>query len=130
MARMMGIQAQAIPPTATAFHEYMTEMLKGDALHVTTQGRLVADALFAPTLRGYATRRFSFASIGMLPPRLRAEFGFTWDDTREAQLERFAQWSRRVRPWIPNRIAVHPKAYAMERKYSKSQRGLPQLNAE
>lgn len=130
MARVLGIQAHAIPPTSAAFRDYMTEMVEGDTLHVTAQGRAVADALFAPTLRGYATRRFSFASIGMLPPRLRAEFGFTWDDKREQQLDRLAQWSRRLRPRIPNRIAVHPKAYAMEGKFRSAASRLPQLNVD
>lgn len=115
MARVMGIVREAIPPTYSAFQTYMHEMLDGDALRVTEQGRAVAAALFAPTLRGSATRLISYASIGMLPPRLRAEFGFTWDTAREARLERIARWSRHVRPWIPNMLAVHPKAYAMER---------------
>lgn len=116
MARVLGIARDAIPLTFTAFREYMNEMLAGDTLHVTAEGRAVADALFALTLRGSATRLFSFASIGMLPPRLREEFGFTWDAAREKRVKRIAQWSRRLRPWIPNRLAIHPKAYSMEHK--------------
>jgi uncharacterized protein (DUF2236 family) len=116
LARVMGIKQEAVPVTFSEFQIYMREMLEGDALRVTGEGRAVADALFAPTLRGNTTRLYSFASIGMLPPRLRQEFGFTWDQASEERLERFARWSRRIRPRVPNLLAVHPKAYVMERK--------------
>jgi uncharacterized protein (DUF2236 family) len=116
LARLLGISSSVIPATYRAFEEYMHILIHGNTLHVTDDARAVVNALFAPTLRGNATRWFSFASIGMLPPRLRKEYGFTWDDGREKNLERFASISRRVRPWIPTVLAIHPKAWTMERK--------------
>ena len=115
LARVLGISPAAIPNSYDTFCAYMGAMLSADVLCVTQNARDIVDALFAPTPRGYATRWFSFVGIGMLPPRVRAEYGFGWDDAREKNLERFAHLARRVRPWIPHALAIHPKAYQMEK---------------
>jgi uncharacterized protein (DUF2236 family) len=117
LARILGIPQTAMPVTFSEFTGYMNEMVSGEALKVTEEARKVVGALYAPTVRGHATRRFSFPSIGMLPPRLRDEFGFTWTQANERRLEQLASVSRRARKWVPHRIAIHPKAYAMEQKH-------------
>ncbi len=115
LARVLGISHAAIPNSYDAFCSYMEAMLSADVLCVTQNARDIVDALFAPTLRGYATRGFSFVGIGMLPRRFRDEYGFGWDDAREKNLERVAKVARRVRPLIPHALAIHPKAYQMEK---------------
>ena len=81
------------------------------------------NALYASPLRGNLTRRFSFASIGMLPSRLR-DYGYTWDATREKRLAQYASFSRRLRPLLPNFLAVHPKALEMEKQLTRPRRTL------
>lgn len=122
LARVLGISHAAIPNSYDAFCAYMEAMLSADVLCVTQNARDIVNALFAPTPRGYATRGFSFVGIGMLPPRVRAEYGFGWNDARETNLERLANAARRVRPLIPHALAIHPKAYAMERRLRREAR--------
>lgn len=110
LARLLGISQDVVPPTYAAFSLYMDAMVCSETLRVTQNARDVVGALFAPTLRGRAAQLFSFASIGMLPARVREEYGFEWDEAREKNLERLAQFSRRVRRWIPDGLAIHPKA--------------------
>lgn len=120
LAQVMGIADKAIPPTYAAFEDYMREMVNGDRLRVSDDGRAVIEALFAPTLRGTATRWFSFASIGMLPPRIREQYGFAWDAGREKNLERLVWVIGRVRPLIPTALAIHPKAWSSERRFRRA----------
>jgi len=119
LAQLLGIPCEVIPSTFSAFELYIESMLLGDELHVTEHARDIINALYAPTLRGSLTRWFSFASIGMLPSRLRDEYGYTWDRVREMRLERYASISRRLRPLLPNFLAVHPKALAMETQLTR-----------
>jgi len=123
LARLLGIPASLLPHTFTAFNLYMGTMLEGETLYVSSQAREVVNALFAPTLRGRATRAFAFVSIGLMPPRLRAEYGFSWSDANERLLNALGNWSRRLRPWIPRALAIHPKAFAQERKWQLAQSG-------
>ena len=116
LAQLLGIMDEWIPPTYTAFNLYMGVMLYGDTLRVTDDARAILRALFAPTLRGRATRWFSFPGIGMLPPRWRYEYGYTWNDEDEKRLTQLAAWTRKVRAHVPLRIAIHPQAWQSEKQ--------------
>lgn len=120
LARLLGIADEHIPPTFTAFNLYMGVTLYGDTLQVTGEARAVMDALYAPSLRGRATRWFSFASIGLLPPRWRHAYGYTWNDADARRLERLAAWSRQLRAYVPLRLAIHPKARQAEKREIKN----------
>lgn len=121
LAQWLGIPQEFVPPTFTAFNLYMGVMLYGDTLQITDDARKVVDALYAQTLRGRATRWFSFASIGILPPRLRYEYGYTWSDADEKNLERIAAWSCRLRAHVPPLFAIHPKARQSEHAWRTAQ---------
>lgn len=116
LAQFLGVSAEVIPSSYSSFNRYMGMMLDGDALHVTQESREVVNALFAPTLRGNLTRWFSSVGIEMLPARLREEYGLTWDERGARRVERLAFLSRRVRPWVPTALAIHPKAWMQERR--------------
>lgn len=130
LARVLGIARAAIPETYASFNLYMDTMLTDGSLNVTQDAREIVEALFTHSVRGYATRLFSFAGIGMLPLRVREAYGFEWDDAREKKLERLAVYSRRARPFIPHIFAVHPKAYRMEKRGKPIGRGWTRMNAE
>lgn len=124
LAHVLGIPAASIPPTYPAFNLYADTMLYGGTLQVTQTAREVSDALFAPRLFGRVMHEFSVVSIGLLPPHMRDAFGFQWNDTSERRLLRFAAWSRQLRPRLPDRLCVHPKAYSEERRRIKLAPGL------
>lgn len=116
LAQLLAIANEHIPPTFTAFQLYMGVMVYGDVLQITDDARKIVNALFAPTLRGRATRWFSFPGIGMLPPRWRYEYGYTWNDEDEKRLTQLAAWTRKVRAHVPLRIAIHPQAWQSEKQ--------------
>ena len=116
LARVLGISDELIPSTFTSFNLYVGVMLYGDTLGVADDARNIMDALFARTMRGRATRWFSFASIGLLPPRLRFEYGYAWSDADEKRLAQLAAFTRRARPFVPTRLAIHPKAWRSEQR--------------
>jgi uncharacterized protein (DUF2236 family) len=115
LAQWLGMPHEFVPPTFTAFNLYLGVMLYGDTLRVTDDARNILRALYAPTLRGRATRWFSFASIGLLPPRWRHAYGCAWSQADEKRLERIARWSRRLRVYAPPCLAIHPKARQSEK---------------
>ena len=119
LARVLGISRAAVPESYAAFERYMDTMVCGNALVVTQNARDIVDALFAPTLRGHLTRRFSFVGIGLLPPRVRQMYEYEWAAADENRLDHLAAIARRVRPKIPRALAIHPKAYSMERHLQK-----------
>ena len=49
-------------------------------------------------------------SLGLTPPRLRAAFGFGWSDSSERRLQKLAGVARRLRPFTPTPLVVHPQA--------------------
>jgi uncharacterized protein (DUF2236 family) len=81
LGRLLGIPAHVMPATYSAFTTYVEEMLSSDTLTVGDTARQVAAAIFAPPL-GPILHLASFAGIGLLPDRLRADFNFSWDEKR------------------------------------------------
>ncbi|MGH2521839.1 MAG: oxygenase MpaB family protein [Anaerolineales bacterium] len=116
LARAFGIPPELMPPTYADFLTYMDSMLASDLLTVGDTAREIVQALFAPRLRvlGPFVRAASFVSIGLLPERLRAAYGFAWDERREKWLQRLAAFSRRARPLVPDVLCAHPQAVRAE----------------
>jgi uncharacterized protein (DUF2236 family) len=119
MARWLGIPTELVPSTYADFNAYVDAMLVSGTLKVGDNAREIINAIFASPLVGGMARALSFVSIGLLPESLRAAYNLRWDAKREQRMQQFAKFSRRVRPFIPNRVAVHPKAWSAEkmRKY-------------
>jgi uncharacterized protein (DUF2236 family) len=111
LARAFGIPAELMPPEYEDFQVYLDAMLRSDALTVGPAGRAVANALLhGPRGLGPAVRLASFVSIGLTPPRLREAFGLRWRERDEHRLQRLGRLSRRLRPWAPAPLLVHPQA--------------------
>jgi uncharacterized protein (DUF2236 family) len=111
-----GLPRELMPPTYDDFQNYMDSMLSSDLLTVGDTAREITRALFAPPLFGPTVRWTSFVSLGLTPPRLRAEFGFGWSDTAERRLQRLGRAARRLRPLAPAPLMVHPQALWAEWK--------------
>lgn len=113
-ASLFGIPEELVPETYTEFEGYMSRMLDGDAVTVGAEARDIADALFSPTAMGMALRLGSTAGIGLLPERIRREFGFRWGARQDRWLERAGDVSRRVRRHMPGIICASPAATLSE----------------
>jgi uncharacterized protein (DUF2236 family) len=130
-AILLGLPAQAVPPTLAEFREYMREMLAGDQLVVTEEARRVAHAvmhfnvppIYWPILRPARAVMWQ-TTVGFLPERLRADYGYTWSATQDRWLRRELAALRRVVPHLPPRLRYLPPARAAYRRVATRQRAL------
>ena len=112
---LLGLPASLMPLTLSAFHSYVRDTLESDRLSVTPAARDVArqvmhmpvPVMLRPVLM--ATEQFT---IGILPPRLRTLYGFTWDEHRQALLDLSAASLRHLLPLLPPRVREIPQARA------------------
>jgi len=89
VARLFGTPAAIIPSSLAEFREYFETQLVGETITVTPPARQVAAiileaALPAPLRVLVPAHRLSTA--GLLPPRLRAEYGLRWTPLHELAL--------------------------------------------
>ena len=110
LTKLFGIPESIVPPTYRDFQSYMDAMLGGNIIQVSDSAREIADALFAPTLAGKALYAASVFGIGLMPSRLRQEFGIRWSPRRERWLQRSAHLHRRVRKYVPSIFCASPVA--------------------
>lgn len=109
LGRMLGVPPKTLPTDWAAFDAYYQGMLQSDTLTVGKTARELKTALFTVP-GGRVIKRLSFVSIGLLPPRIRDEFGFTWRDKDQAKLERNLRRWAWVRQRAPQALAVSPVA--------------------
>jgi len=114
LARTFGIPDELMPPEYGDFQTYVDAMVGSDALTISPAAREIVQALLAPRLLGPVMRLSSFISIGLTPPRLREDFGFQWTAADERRLQWLGRASRRLRPWAPAPLVVHPQALLAE----------------
>jgi uncharacterized protein (DUF2236 family) len=117
VGRLFGLSDDEMPETIEDFDAYMHEMLTGDVLHVSDEARRLAvqivmnppvPAIALPLLKGA-----NFATIGLLPDRLRRAYGFSWDPVRGLAVRGGAEYTRRVLlPLLPSFIRHVPRARA------------------
>jgi len=110
MPKLFGVPDSFVPPTYGDFQTYMHDMLNGGVIRVSDSAREIANALFAPTLAGKALYAGSVVGIGLMPDRLKQEFGLNWNPRRERWLMRGAQVHRSVRKHIPQVFCSSPVA--------------------
>jgi uncharacterized protein (DUF2236 family) len=110
VAKLFDIPESLIPPTYSDFQHYMTAMLESDTITVSDAAREIARGLFAPSIEGTLLFSMSAIGIGLLPERLRREFGFRWSRRRQTWLSKMARISRRVRGHLPSILCSSPMA--------------------
>jgi uncharacterized protein (DUF2236 family) len=118
-ARIFGTPDSVIPPTYADFQEYMRERLGSNEICVTEPAREVARWVMRPplplTLRP-AWRWFNLVTVGLLPPRLRSEYGFRWTKRHELLFRSSRAVMRNlVLPLMPDRWRAIAPARDAER---------------
>lgn len=124
---LLGLPTALTPRTLTHFEAYVRDMLASDRLALTPAARAVAQQVMhmpvpiflRPILM--ATEQFT---IGVLPPRLRELYGFTWDDHRQTLLELSAAGARHLLPLLPPLVREMPQARAAWRRVQHAHLGL------
>jgi uncharacterized protein (DUF2236 family) len=113
VAVQIGARADSVPRDWQAMTRHLETELASGRIVVTDAGRRIARAVLHPPLAwltwplGALNR---IITIGLLPDRVRVEFGYEWTDRDEARFRRALRWLRRVRVWLPLWMAWWPEA--------------------
>ena len=117
IGNLFGLREESQPTTIEDFEAYMEEMLTGDVLHVSDEARELAIKIVmnppVPTLALPLLKGANFATTGLLPERLRRDYGFGWDPVRGLAVRAGAEYTRRILvPLLPSFIRHVPSARA------------------
>lgn len=104
----LGLPRSVMPPTLPALHEYFDATL--ETLQVTGEARAIATELFRPG-RGLQAPMPIAAQLtaGLLPHRIRDQYGLSWGAGRESMLRVLASVSRRGLPLLPLSLRTTPR---------------------
>ncbi len=105
--RLLGIPPGTMPCDLDAFRRYFDGVVA--TLEVAPAARRIARDLAAPA--GWVTPAILLArelTAGLLPPRIRAQFGYRWGPRREAALTGIARASRLLLPHVPAPLRAPP----------------------
>jgi uncharacterized protein (DUF2236 family) len=86
LGRLLGIPRSQFPADYPAFRSYVSAMVT-ESLEVSPLARRLAGAVLRPPLRGVPRPLFwphEVITSGLLPPRLREQYGLPWGARREA----------------------------------------------
>jgi uncharacterized protein (DUF2236 family) len=81
VARLFGTPAPVIPRSFAEFRDYFAAQIAGDTITVTSPAREVAAVIFEarlPTPMRLLVPAHRLSTAGLLPPRLRREYGLRW----------------------------------------------------
>ncbi len=108
---LLSVPGDALPSDVPGFRRYLDSMVA--TLEVTDEARSLAAALFKPLpASGPLMPLTRELTAGLLPPRLRREYGLGWGPARAATLEVAGSASRRVLPLLPP-VLRRPPAFLM-----------------
>jgi uncharacterized protein (DUF2236 family) len=111
VGREFGLRDDQMPADWFAFRLYMERMVDGEDLHVTDEARELAIQIVmrppVPLRMRPVLELVNQITIGLLPPRLRREFGFAWDPVRAVAVRGGAAYTKRLLvPFLPERLRL------------------------
>jgi uncharacterized protein (DUF2236 family) len=114
VGREFGLRDTDLPEEIEDFEGYMDDMVEGDDLFVTDEAReLALDIVMRPPVPPHARPMVevaNFVTVGLLPPKLRGMYGFSWDPARALVLRGGAEYTKRVVvPLLPDRLRYRRK---------------------
>lgn len=133
IGRAFGIPDGLLPPDYDAFRRYMARMLDDTGpVHVTPTARAIGHAIVnpplgpvVPPLKWVPPRVYNWTmwpAIGLLPRRLRDEFGFSWGPKEKVISAWLVTAWRAWRPLIPTQLRWMPHARAADARVAASPR--------
>ena len=95
----------------------MLDMVEGEDLHVSDEAReLAVQIVMRPPVPLRLRPLLELANqitVGLLPPRLRRQYGFAWDPVRAVAVRGGAEYAKRfVVPLLPERLRLVPQRAA------------------
>jgi uncharacterized protein (DUF2236 family) len=116
LAVLLGVPDAMLPATLKDFQEYVTAMVDSDAIAVGAAAAELAHAILYPPpwyLKTVAPLNV-LITAGLLPPKLRREYGLHWNGGKEKVLRLVAGSTRAALPFVPAVLRVVPHARAAE----------------
>jgi uncharacterized protein (DUF2236 family) len=114
-ARLFGTPEEVIPATLADFRAYMARMLDSPDIRASETALEIARAVMHPPLPLPMRPAMELANLitaGLMPPRLRREYGLSWDPARAALVAASRGTTRRVlMPLLPDRLRTVPAGY-------------------
>jgi len=115
-AAMFGIPRHLLPTNHASLTLYVRAMCDSDILTVSAAARHIATQIFAPSRIWRVPRTYMALTAGMLPERLRREFGLSFGAPERRRSDRALAVVRRVYPHLPARLRyVGPYHEAQQR---------------
>jgi uncharacterized protein (DUF2236 family) len=109
----LGARAHEVPRTWNDLRAYLDRMYASGSIAVSAQARELASAVleppFAPFVAPVAWAN-RLVTVGLLPGRIRAEYGFVWTDAQQRALARLTSTLRLLRRMTPAAIALWPES--------------------
>lgn len=110
----LGVPSDALPATRAELDGYLAAMEQGDHLAVGSTARTLAEALLAPPGRQWIAPALwlgRLVTVGLLPPTVRAAYGFTWSARQARALRSSAAVLRAARRVTPSMLWKWPAAF-------------------
>lgn len=128
LAKIFGVPYSCQPKDIDGFAQYMTDMLASEKICVTEPARKIAKNVLNPKLpwglpvrAGPAWLGIRVITSGMLPGRLREEYGLSWDPIRAGLVHASSSWVKHMlMPYLPDFIRANNAARSAERVRSES----------
>jgi len=135
IGRAFGVPASLLPADLDAFEAYVGRMLApGGAVRVSGVARELADAVLhpplgpvAPALAGMPPTLYAWTlwpAIGLLPERVRGEYGLRWGPFERAIAAWLVAGWRAWRPILPASFRQMPQALAADRRIATASHGV------
>ena len=115
---LFSIPEGRLPRSVSELQRYMDKMYASGEISVTDVARMLSRALLypqVPRLSEPAIRFMRLTTFGLLPPTIRADYGFPWSARHEAVLRLLAAFVRTLLPLTPPVLRYWPAARAAAR---------------
>jgi uncharacterized protein (DUF2236 family) len=109
MGALFGLTPSDMPDSISDFESYIHDMLRGDVLHVSPQAKALAIEIVLRPPVPLPVRPLlelaNFITVGLLPGRLRRQYGLRWDPVRGMFLRVGAEYTKRLLvPVLPGKV--------------------------
>ena len=109
----LGARADEVPRSWTETQRYLSRTYDSGAIVVGDQARELAAAVLSPpfsTLIAPVAAVNRLLTVGLLPPPIRRQYGFSWTKRDQRRLELVCGGVKKLRKALPKRIALWPEA--------------------
>ena len=115
VGELFGLRAGDMPADSTQLQQYMREMLAGDTLHVSPEARELGVRIVlrppVPLVARPLLEVANFIIVGLLPRKIRRQYGLRWDPVRTAVLKAGAESTKRMLiPVLPGAVRLRSSA--------------------